>query len=113
MGQMLITRVVRHMQSPPAVEGMLLHGILHRVEGDFENARAWYGDVFSDEEGMRLTEFVWTKSQGATAKERALAFVREVEWLSRAGVDETEREGMMKKLGARSREEIESVVEWC
>ncbi|KAF3000885.1 hypothetical protein E8E13_007857 [Curvularia kusanoi] len=37
--------LVRHMQSPPAVEGMLLHGILHRIEGDMDNARAWVGDV--------------------------------------------------------------------
>jgi len=35
------------MQSPPAVEGMYIHGILHRVEGDYDNARAWYADVCS------------------------------------------------------------------
>lgn len=33
--------LVRHMQAPPAFEGMFLHGILHRVEGDYDNARAW------------------------------------------------------------------------
>jgi hypothetical protein len=37
--------LLRHMQAPPAVEGMLLHGILHRCEGDFPNARAWISDV--------------------------------------------------------------------
>lgn len=31
---------------PPAkVEGMHLHALLHRLEGDYANARAWYGDV--------------------------------------------------------------------
>lgn len=37
--------LVRHLQGPPAVERMLLHAILHRVEEDFGNARAWMGDV--------------------------------------------------------------------
>lgn len=37
--------LVRHMQGPPAFEGMLLHGVLHRLEGDFGNARAWYSDA--------------------------------------------------------------------
>ena len=38
------------MQAPPAVEGMLLHAILHRVEGDWDNARAWLEDVGRDGE---------------------------------------------------------------
>lgn len=33
------------MQSAPAVEGMYIHGLLHRVEGDLNNTRAWYADV--------------------------------------------------------------------
>lgn len=37
--------LLRHMQAPPAWEAMYLHGVLHRVEGDLANARAWYGDV--------------------------------------------------------------------
>ncbi|KAF2688759.1 hypothetical protein K458DRAFT_384932 [Lentithecium fluviatile CBS 122367] len=37
--------LLRHMQAPPAVEGMLLHSILHRCEGDMGNARAWARDV--------------------------------------------------------------------
>lgn len=39
----------RHMQSKPAWEGMFLHGILHRIEGDIENAKAWYSDVAESE----------------------------------------------------------------
>lgn len=48
------------------VEGMLLHGILHRVEADSGNARAWVGDVRDavETEGVSsgevtLMEFVW------------------------------------------------------
>ncbi|KAH7112156.1 hypothetical protein B0J11DRAFT_542769 [Dendryphion nanum] len=37
--------LARHMSAPPATEGMLLHSILHRCEGDFRNARAWLSDV--------------------------------------------------------------------
>ena len=42
----------RHMQAPPAVEGMLLHAMLHRVEGDYDNARAWLGDVGRDRKDL-------------------------------------------------------------
>lgn len=37
------------MQAAPAVEGMYIHGLLHRVEGDYNNARAWYSDVCEEE----------------------------------------------------------------
>ncbi|KIW71297.1 hypothetical protein PV04_03479 [Phialophora macrospora] len=37
--------LLRHMQAAPAWEAMYLHGLLHRIEGDLDNTRAWYGDV--------------------------------------------------------------------
>ena len=37
------------MQTPPAYEGVLLHAILHRIEGDYDNARAWYKNVADSE----------------------------------------------------------------
>ncbi|KAJ5038740.1 uncharacterized protein L3040_006420 [Drepanopeziza brunnea f. sp. 'multigermtubi'] len=43
--------LVRHMQAKPAFEGMFLHGILHRIEGDYDNARMWYSDVAAGEGG--------------------------------------------------------------
>ncbi|KAL2429029.1 hypothetical protein ABEF95_011844 [Exophiala dermatitidis] len=43
--------LLRHMQGTPKAcsEAMYVHGILHRVEGDLDNARAWYGDVCGEE----------------------------------------------------------------
>ncbi|KAJ4506836.1 hypothetical protein HRR83_002943 [Exophiala dermatitidis] len=43
--------LLRHMQGTPKTcsEAMYVHGILHRVEGDLDNARAWYGDVCGEE----------------------------------------------------------------
>lgn len=55
--------LVRHMQSPPAVEGMLLHAIVHRIEGDYDNSRAWYSDVGGEEKGGELLDVAW-KSTG-------------------------------------------------
>ncbi|KAF2232060.1 hypothetical protein EV356DRAFT_505658 [Viridothelium virens] len=48
----------RHMQAPPAVEGMLLHSILHRIEGDWNNSRAWVEDVGSDQENTEDREHI-------------------------------------------------------
>jgi hypothetical protein len=39
----------RHAEVKPKWESMYVHGILHRVEGDLDNARAWYGDVKDSE----------------------------------------------------------------
>ncbi|KAL2350446.1 hypothetical protein BJ546DRAFT_1068077 [Cryomyces antarcticus] len=49
--------LVRHMQAAPAVAGMYLHGILHRIEGDYDNARCWYVDVAR--EGCGAFDEVW------------------------------------------------------
>ncbi|KAK6581825.1 hypothetical protein PZA11_005522 [Diplocarpon coronariae] len=117
--------LVRHMQSAPAVEGMLLHGILHRVEGDLDNARAWYSDVAR--EGAELYARVWGGG-GATFKDldeeygsggaregeldagqRFLNAVQAFkETRARARGDE---DG--ERLARESRREIETLVEWC
>ncbi|KAJ9612172.1 hypothetical protein H2200_003769 [Cladophialophora chaetospira] len=84
--------LLRHMQAAPASEAMYLHGLLHRIEGDLDNCRAWYGDV-KDTEAFR---WVWggmdaegaesadgqSESPTASADEshsRALAFLDKVE----------------------------------
>ncbi|KAI6714519.1 hypothetical protein JHW43_002937 [Diplocarpon mali] len=130
--------LVRHMQSAPAVEGMLLHGILHRVEGDLDNARAWYSDVAR--EGAELYARVWGGG-GATFKdldegvrEAAFAFGERREYGS-GGAREGELDAGQRFLNAvqafketrarargdedgerlarESRREIETLVEWC
>lgn len=47
--------LLRHMQADPAWEAMFLHGILHRIEGDLDNTRAWYKDVIHSD----VFEHVW------------------------------------------------------
>lgn len=51
--------LLRHMQGPPAWEAMYAHGILHRVEGDVDNARAWYSEVKDSD----CFEVVWAEEQ--------------------------------------------------
>jgi len=60
--------LLRHMQAPPAHKAMFLHGVLHRMEGDLENAWAWYVDV-KDAEVMKV---VWA-GNGAAQGDRKLA----------------------------------------
>jgi hypothetical protein len=50
--------LLRHAQSEPAWEMMYLHGILHRIEGDIDNAQCWYGDVKDSE----VLKHVWAAS---------------------------------------------------
>jgi hypothetical protein len=118
--------LVRHMQAPPAVEGMLLHGILHRAEGDMPNARAWVGDVGDacegyqpkkKGEGEKLDEGVAKQVGGGKRTlvefvyggEDPTALVDAVEVFrgKKAGAGEEER------LEKRIREEAERILEWC
>lgn len=104
--------LVRHMQASPAWEGMFLHGILHRIEGDYDNARAWYGDV-SDSEVFAK---VWRDENGMKGKERALQFIRRVEKLRKEGKGEGWDESCeveRKELESESRREVGEVVEFC
>ncbi|KAK5231976.1 hypothetical protein LTR47_006816 [Exophiala xenobiotica] len=51
-----------HFLAPPAWEAMYAHGILHRLEGDIDNARAWYGDV----KDAQVFQAVWGGGEGDT-----------------------------------------------
>ena len=95
--------LVRHMQSEPAYEAMYLHGILHRIEGDYDNARAWYGDV-QDSDVFRNT---WPDGI-----ERAWKLIDDVE-MARKGSREDKQGLDMEELGKRSLSEIKRVVEFC
>ena len=89
--------LVRHMQAAPAFEGMLLNAILHRIEGDYNNARAWYRDVRESE----VFDYVWPMA------EEASVLIDAVEQLRVDGAGERSR------LEYQSRKEIESLIRWC
>ena len=85
------------MQAPPAYEGMFLHGILHRIEGDYDNARAWYKNVADSE----VFGNVWN------SEEQAREFIGKVERLLK------KKEGDKQELESESLREIKAVVEHC
>ncbi len=92
------------MQSPPAYEGMYLHGILHRIEGDYDNARAWYGNV----EESEVFASVWEGEGGWRA------FIDGVEKLNKGKGGKGEQwEEEKRKLEEKSVWEVKKVVEWC
>lgn len=107
--------LVRHMQAPPAYESMYVHGILHRIEGDYDNARAWYSNV-SDWEGF--TKF-WgppTDRPGEEAgqkvprQQRARDFLDRIEKCAGSGGHQGEE---LESLQSESRAELESLLDWC
>ena len=98
--------LVRHMQAAPAHEAMFLHGILHRVEGDYDNARAWYADVT----GSAVFGAVWTGEAGGEAA--AWRLIDEVERL-RKGSPKDKAEVDVEELGGRSLAEIRRVMAFC
>jgi hypothetical protein len=117
------------MQAPPAVEGMLLHGILHRAEGDFNNARAWIGDTRDacegyqpkkKDDGIEIDADVKEKMRGANGIEGSLThFVYGNEEPTKL-VDDVETfrgkkrdAGEQEELEKRIREEMGKVLEWC
>lgn len=123
--------LVRHMQAPPALEGMLLHSILHRCEGDFRNARLWLNDVGDacagfkpkkKKEGVKLDRKVAEESGcegvetdllgwiygGEKGKGRE-ALIKDVEELRKRKSGEEEK----RELNERIRTEMTNVLEWC
>ncbi|OAG01795.1 uncharacterized protein CC84DRAFT_1153902 [Paraphaeosphaeria sporulosa] len=121
--------LVRHMQAPPAIEGMLLHSILHRSEGDIPNARAWASDAVDASDGWvpkHKGEERLDLDTVQAMKGKVLGGARFVEFVyggDKAGaerlIDDVER--WRKKKGAeggnelaeRVRAELGKVLEWC
>lgn len=96
--------LVRHMQAAPQYESMFLHGILHRIEGDYDNTRAWYNDV-RDSEVFRS---VW----GSNGLEKAKQFVREIEILRKEKKGRCD-ESDFRRLQQESKREIKDVIVFC
>lgn len=123
--------LVRHMQAAPALEGMLLHGILHRCEGDFRNARLWTSDVGDAcagfkpkkrEEGETLDADVAERCGCAGIEGSLLGFVYGGEGVDGASklIDDVEGfrrrkggESEERRLNERITEEMRRVLEWC
>lgn len=76
---------------------MYLHGILHRIEGDYDNARAWYKNVHESEVFAKVWE----------GEEQAREFIGRVEVLVK------KKEGDKEELEKESLKEIKAVVEYC
>ena len=120
------------MQAPPAVESMLLHGILHCAEGDFNNARAWIRDARDacegwvpkkKDEGQKLDSDVFGKTKGGNDIEKSLVeyvygssnpldLIDDVESFRSKKPSQTE-EGEAEELGKKIRSELEMVLQWC
>ena len=95
--------LVRHMQAAPQYEGMYLHGILHRIEGDYDNARAWYGDVADSD----VFQAVWGH-EGARL-EKARDFIQRVQDFKQGKCTEEKKQGLEQE----SAKEIEGVLQFC
>ncbi len=123
--------LVRHMQAPPAVEGMLLHSVLHRVEGDFNNARAWMDDVKDAcegwvpkkrSEGQQLDEDILDQMQGGRNVKISLIEYVYQEGEAKTLIDTTESfrklkgkkaDGDEARIEESIREELRRVLSWC
>ncbi|KAJ4289728.1 hypothetical protein N0V90_011058 [Kalmusia sp. IMI 367209] len=122
--------LVRHMQAPPAIEGMLLHSILHRCEGDMQNARLWASDVRDAGEGWvpkhkgekKLEAEVVDRIGGKENDEHSnvveFVYENDKEEMERliddVGKIRTERRSQGEaELENRIRNELEKVLEWC
>lgn len=128
--------LVRHMQSAPKFEGMFLHGILHRIEGDLNNARCWYSDVNGSEvftkvwgEGKTFKEFRDSVDAGDSAEkwqessygvrgenegilDEGQRFLNRVQAFQKMKAkDRTDEE--KRRLEEESMREINGVIEWC
>jgi hypothetical protein len=124
--------LVRHMQAPPAVEGMLLHGILHRAEGDFPNSQAWISDVKDacegyqpkkKDEGEKLEQDVFAQTKGGKNGDDTLVeyvygesdpddLINDVE-ACRNKKPSQRGEGEERDLEKRARGELEMILQWC
>lgn len=96
--------LLRHMQAEPAFEAMYLHGILHRIEGDIDNTRAWYSDI-KDQDAFKAA---WAGEQGL---DNAMKFLERVEQrkVQRGKKDDEEYE----ELRGESLREMKDVIEFC
>ncbi len=83
---------------------MYVHGILHRVEGDIDNARAWYSDVKEQE----LFKVTWP---GMSGFDEVMRFLGRVE-LKKVNIGKSD-EGEERELREESLRELKEVIQFC
>lgn len=104
---------------PPKLEGILLHAILHRVEGDYENAKAWYRDV--DEAARSHTSGAASSGQPGQPRnafeatwsdlDSAIRFVDGIQALRSGKLSITA--SSKAELEEQHRHELDSMFRWC
>jgi hypothetical protein len=97
------------MQAAPQHEAMCLHGILHRIEGDYNNARAWYGNV---KDSVVFHE-VWNLHKETSGTEDAMAFLTRIEILRKETKITERKDKEVKSLELESLREIKAVLKFC
>ena len=117
--------LLRHMQDPSKhPEAALLHGILHRIEGDLDNARAWYASTADavgkegGEENVLTVAWPGATSVGngtgnKAALERGTRFLDDAGRVRDVSSGNGESGEKAAKLARMGEEEIVRVVKWC
>lgn len=110
----------RKMQSAPAYEGMYIHGLLHRIEGDYDNTRAWYFNV----QDAECFTSVWGEATQEERKEaegikhqyrvgKVPAQKKTRDFLDKIELLKKKKQGDKNALEEESKREIEELVQWC
>ncbi|EPS44711.1 hypothetical protein H072_1303 [Dactylellina haptotyla CBS 200.50] len=111
--------LVRKMQDKPAFEGILLHAILHRIEGDYDESRQWYERCASSDLMSEVWEARNKTSDSSENLSSALNFVGEVETFSKgtkSGIVNCEYPFALQRkqeLEALSEKEFQAILKWC
>jgi hypothetical protein len=97
------------MQAAPQPQAMFLYGILRRIEGDYVNAQARYGDV----KDSVVFNDVLNLHDGTSRVEDAIAFLTMVEILRKETKVKERKDKEVKSLEEESLREIGAVLKFC
>ncbi|KAF3930939.1 hypothetical protein ABW19_dt0209143 [Dactylella cylindrospora] len=104
--------LVRKMQAEPAFAGMMLHAVLHRIEGDYDHSREWYTKTHPSD----LLTYVWEHAGGING---ALSLVHDIEVFSK-GTKHGQVNGEYHYVCQRHQDlenmyekEFQSILRWC